>query len=278
MQVSITVTPLSEAIGAEIVGVDLSLPVSGNDLQIINSAIEKYLVIVVRAQRFSPKSLLSAVRLFGETMEQHLTDTLMDDYPEIALLDSREMPPDKEGKIIPFGGRDWHTDHTNHEIPPKFTALYALKLPDTGGDTSFANMHLAYNSLDENEQKILSKLQTVNKIEDFAYIDEKAREKFGKLPVHPLIRTHPSTHKKAIYIHPGKLENLVGMKAQDSHILIRNLLDKVITPQINYRHKWQKGDFLITDNRAVLHLAHQDYDLSEGRTMYRVLIKGERPI
>ena len=92
---SITVTPLSETIGAEIVGVDLSLPVSDNDIQIINSAIEKYLVIVVRAQRFSPKSLLSAVRLFGETMEQHLTDTLMDEYPEIALLDSREMPPDK---------------------------------------------------------------------------------------------------------------------------------------------------------------------------------------
>jgi taurine dioxygenase len=278
VQVSISVTPLSEAIGAEIIGVDLSLPVSVDDLQIIHTAIEQNLVVVLRDQRFDPQSLLSAVQLFGETMEQHLTDTLMDEHPEIALLDSREMPPDSEGKIISFGGRNWHTDHTNHEIPPKFTALYAIKLTATGGDTSFANMHLAYDSLDEDEQIALSKLQTVNKIEDFAYIDEKARETFGKMPIHPLIRTHPTTHKKAIYVHPGKLEKLVGMAAQDSHILIRDLLDKVITRKISYRHKWQKGDLLLADNRAVLHLAHQDYDLSEGRIMHRILIKGERPI
>ena len=275
---SISVTPLSEAIGAEIKGVDLSLSVSACDVQIIHAAIEQNLVIVLRDQRFSPQTLLSGIRLFGETMEQHLTDILMDEYPEIALLDSREMPPDEEGKIISFGGRDWHTDHTNHEFPPKFTALYAIKLPATGGDTSFANMQLAYDSLDVEEQKALSKLKTVNKIEDFAYIDEKAREKFGTMPVHPLIRTHPSTHKKAIYVHPGKLENLVNMEAQDSHALICNLLNKVITPKITYRHKWREGDLLIADNRAVLHLAHQDYDLSEGRIMYRVLIKGERPI
>jgi taurine dioxygenase len=98
------------------------------------------------------------------------------------------------------------------------------------------------------------------------------------MPVHPLIRTHPVTHKKAIYVHPGKLENLVDMEAHDSHALICNLLNKVITPKITYRHKWREGDLLIADNRAVLHLAHQDYDLSEGRIMYRVLIKGERPI
>ena len=98
------------------------------------------------------------------------------------------------------------------------------------------------------------------------------------MPVHPLIRTHPSTHKKAIYVHPGKLENLVNMEAQDCHALIRNLLDKVLTSKISYRHKWREGDLLIVDNRAVLHLAHQDYDLREGRIMYRVLIKGERPI
>ena len=275
---SISVTPLSEAIGAEIKGVDLSLSVSACDVQIIHAAIEQNLVIVLRDQRFSPQTLLSGIRLFGETMEQHLTDTLMDEYPEIALLDSREMPPDKEGRLISFGGRDWHTDHTNHEFPPKFTALYAIKLPATGGDTSFANMQLAYDSLDVEEQKALSELKTVNKIEDFAYIDEKAREKFGTMPVHPLIRTHPSTHKKAIYVHPGKLECLVNMEAQDSHTLIRNLLDKVITPKISYRHKWREGDLLIVDNRAVLHLAHQDYDLREGRIMYRVLIKGERPI
>ena len=274
----ISINPLSNAIGSEILGADLSQPVSSEDFSAINSAMKKSLVVVFRDQKLEPNNLLSAVHLFGNTMEQHLTDTLMEGHPEIAVLDSREMPPDKEGKIIPFGGRDWHTDHTNHEIPPKFTALYAIKLPASGGDTSFANMHLAFDSLPSSEKVKLSSLETVNKIEDFAYIDEAAREKFGKLPIHPLIRTHPDTGRKAIYVHPGKLEKLVGMEPAESQQLIQNLLEKVLTPDICYRHKWKEGDLLLCDNRAVLHLAHHDYDLKEGRIMHRILIKGERPV
>ncbi len=274
----VTINPLSKAIGAEILGVDLSEKVESEDLFHINLAMQKSLVLVFRNQKLEPNNLLSAVRLFGDTMEQHLTDTLMESHPEIAVLDSREMPPDKEGKIIPFGGRDWHTDHTNHEVPPKFTVLYAIKLPNSGGDTSFANMHLAFDSLPQSEKIKLSRLETVNKIEDFAYIDKTAREKFGKLPIHPLIRTHPDTGRKAIYVHPGKLEKIVGMEPEESQHVIQALLNKVLTPDICYRHKWREGDLLLCDNRAVLHLAHHDYDLNEGRIMHRILIKGERPV
>ena len=275
--VNIEVVPLSDAIGAEITGVDLSKAISPNELMIIKQAMIDHLVIVVRGQKLDPPELLTAVRLFGETMEQHLSDTLMKQYPEIAVLDSRKMPPDSEGNVIPFGARDWHTDHTNHKIPPKFTALYALKLPSMGGDTSFANMHLAFESLDAKEQARLGQFETVNKIEDFAYIDADAREKFGKFPIHPLIRTHPDTNRKAIYVHPGKLERLVGLDPESSLSIIRELLSRVIAPAISYRHSWCLGDLLLCDNRAVLHLAHQDYDLSEGRIMHRILLKGESP-
>ena len=158
----VTINPLSKAIGSEILGIDLSEKVDSEDLFHINLAMQKSLVLVFRNQKLEPNNLLSAVRLFGDTMEQHLTDTLMESHPEIAVLDSREMPPDKEGKIIPFGGRDWHTDHTNHEVPPKFTVLYAIKLPNSGGDTSFANMHLAFDSLPQSEKIKLSMLETVN--------------------------------------------------------------------------------------------------------------------
>ena len=115
-------------------------------------------------------------------MEQHLTDTLMESHPEIAVLDSHEMPPDKEGKIIPFGGRDWHTDHTNHEVPLNLQFYMLLNFKLRWG-YKFANMHLAFDSLPQSEKIKLSRLETVNKIEDFAYIDESAREKFGKLPI-----------------------------------------------------------------------------------------------
>ena len=274
---SIEVIPLSSAIGAEIIGIDLSKAIASDELIGLKQAMKEHLVVVIRGQKLDPPGLLAAVRLFGETMEQHLSDTLMEQFPEIAVLDSREMPPDSEGKVIPFGGRDWHTDHTNHEFPPKFTVLYALKLPSKGGDTSFANMHLAFESLELEERTKLAQLETVNKIEDFAYINPEARQKFGKFPVHPLIRTHPDTNRKAVYVHPGKLERIVGLDPESSHGIIKDLLSRIIVPEISYRHRWDLGDLLLCDNRAVLHLAHRDYDLSEGRIMHRILLKGEKP-
>ena len=254
---AVSITPLSENIGAEVTGVDFSQPLPAADLADIEQALLDHLVVVVRDQSLDPKQLLAATRLFGETMEQHLTDTLMDGHPEIAVLDSSKMPPDKQGRVIPFGARTWHTDHTNHEHPPKYTALYAINLPASGGDTSFANMNFGYTALPREEQASLLDLQTVNKIEDFGYIGEEARVKFGTLPVHPLIRTHPETGKKALYVHPGKLERIVGRDPNESQTFINNLLDRVITPENTYRHKWRLGDLLFCDNRAVLHRAHK---------------------
>ena len=158
---ALTITLLSDTIGAEVVGANLSQSAPAGDVDAIRQALIDHLVIVIRDQSLDPEQLLAALRLFGDTMEQHLTDTLMEAHPEIAVLDSRAMPPDKQGRVIPCGGRDWHTDHTNHARPPKYTALYALKLPPAGGDTSFANMHVAYASLPEDERAELSGLQTV---------------------------------------------------------------------------------------------------------------------
>lgn len=274
---AVLITPLSENIGAEVTGVDFSQPLPAAGLADIEQALLDHLVVVVRDQSLDPKQLLAATRLFGETMEQHLTDTLMDGHPEIAVLDSSKMPSDKQGRVIPFGARTWHTDHTNHEHPPKYTALYAINLPASGGDTSFANMNFGYTALPREEQASLLDLQTVNKIEDFGYIGEEARVKFGTLPVHPLIRTHPETGKKALYVHPGKLERIVGRDPNESQTFINNLLDRVITPENTYRHKWRLGDLLFCDNRAVLHRAHKDYDMAEGRVMHRVILRGDRP-
>ncbi len=274
---TLAIDSLSPTIGTEISGVDLSIEPPAETLRAIKDALRDRLVIVFRGQRLDPPQLLAALRCFGETMEQHLTDVLMETHPEIAVLDSRAMPPDKQGKIIPFGARAWHTDHTNHPRPPKLTALYAVTLPSSGGDTSFANMHVAYDGLPHARRNELDDLQTVNKIEDFGYISPTAREKFGTLPVHPFIRTHPETGKRAIYVHPGKTERIVGMEPDATQAFINSLLDEVITPQNTYRHRWQVGDLLLCDNRAVLHRAHQDYDMSEGRVMHRVILRGEIP-
>ncbi|NKC15402.1 MAG: hypothetical protein GKR94_25370 [Gammaproteobacteria bacterium] len=274
----LSITPLSETIGAEITGLDLCVCAVESALAQVRAALRDHLVIVIRDQRLDPRQLLAALRLFGETMEQHLTSTLMPEHPEIAVLDSRKMPPDKEGQVIPFGARDWHTDHTNHPRPPKLTALYAVKLPSEGGDTSFANMHVAYDCLGADEQARLGQLRAVNKIEDFAYISDEARAKFAARPVHPLIRTHPDTGKRALYVHPGKLERIQGMEPEESRRLVNELVERVITPANTYRHRWRIGDLLLCDNRAVLHRAHRDYRMADGRVMHRVILRGEVPV
>jgi taurine dioxygenase len=269
--------PLSDALGIEATGIDLAGPVSPDDVAALERALDEHLVLVVRGQKLTPAQYVAATRLLGETMPQHLTDMLMKDHPEIAVLNSAETKPAPDGTFAPVGAREWHTDHTNHERPPKYTALYGVKLPQSGGDTGFANMQRAYANLAAERQADLAKHTVVTKIEDREYVSAEDRGKYGKPRRHPLVRTHPSTGKKALYFHPGKIRNIEGMDEAESMAFVNDLLKTTIKPDVTYRHKWQPGDLVIWDNRAVLHLAHRDYDPAEGRVMHRILIKGEVP-
>lgn len=274
---TLSIAPLSDALGVEVTGIDLTMPVDPADLDAMKRALDDRLVMVIRDQTLNPEQYLAAVRLFGETMPQHLTDMLMEDYPEIAELDSRKTRVGPDGKFATVGSRDWHTDHTNHARPPKITALYAVALPRQGGDTGFANMQTAYAALPAYEQASLAALKTVNKIEDHDYVSAEDRVKFGAPQVHPLIRTHPATGRKALYVHPGKLDRIEGMEPEESLTFVNDLLDRIIQPDVTYRHEWRLGDVLLCDNRAVLHLAYHDYDHREGRVMHRAILEGEVP-
>ncbi len=120
-------------------------------------------------------------------------------------------------------------------------------------------------------------LKTINKIEDKAYVSDEARRKFGALQSHPLIRVHPESGRRSIYIHPGKVAYIKNKTPQDSKKFVNELMDEVIKPEVIYRHKWEPNDIVLWDNRAVLHLAYRDYDHTEQRIMHRVLLKGDRP-
>jgi taurine dioxygenase len=275
----VELSPLTPSFGVEAVGVDLAGSVSEDDLNAMREALKERLVMVVRRQNLTPEQYLAAASLFGDLMAQHLTNILMPEHPEIAVLDSRKADKDKNGQAIPTGSRAWHTDHTNHARPPKFTMLYAVKLPSKGGDTSFANMQAAFAALPAEDQARLSPMITVNVIEqDTGAVDETARASLTAAPQrHPLIRTHPDTGKKAIYVHPGKTQRIEGMEPEDTKTFVRDLLERAITPDVTYRHTWQPGDLVIWDNRATLHVAHRDYDADEGRIMHRVILEGEVP-
>jgi taurine dioxygenase len=273
----LTLTPLSDALGIEATGIDLSQPVAQADVEVMERALDEHLLLVVRDQSLTPDQYLAAAHLFGEIMPQHLTAMLMKDHPEIAVLDSTKTRPGPDGAVIPVGAREWHTDHTNHKRPPKYTALYGVKLPKSGGDTGFANMQLAYDGLSDSLKADLAKHTVVTKIEDHSYVSAEDRAKYGKPQTHPLIRTHPSTGKKALYFHPGKVRQLEGMEPEESLNFLNGLLEDAVKPEMTYRHKWRRGDLVIWDNRATLHVAHRDYDPAEGRIVQRILIQGEIP-
>jgi taurine dioxygenase len=270
-------TPLSDALGIEATGIDLSQPVAQADVDAMERALDEHLLLVVRDQSLTPEQYLAAAHLFGKIMPQHLTAMLMKDHPEIAVLDSTKTRPGPDGAVIPVGAREWHTDHTNHKRPPKYTALYGVKLPKSGGDTGFANMQLAYDGLSDTLKTDLAKHTVVTKIEDHSYVSDADRAKYGKPQTHPLIRTHPSTGKKALYFHPGKVRQLEGMEPEESLDFLNRLLEDAVKPEMTYRHKWRQGDLVIWDNRATLHVAHRDYDPAEGRIVQRILIQGEIP-
>ena len=274
---AISMKPLTDALGIEVTGIDLSAPVAAEDVAVLERALTDHLVMVFRDQNLSSAQYLAATRLFGETMEQHLTDLLMDDHPEIAVLDSRASDVGADGRGIPLGSKDWHTDHTNHAKPPKMTALYAVALPRSGGDTGFANMHMAYDALPEEDKANLTALKTVNRIEDSSYVSDEDKQRFGAAQIHPLVRTHPVTGKKAIFIHPGKTERIEGMDPDESGAFVDQLMARIIQPEISYRHQWRLGDLAIWDNCAVSHIAYRDYDHKEGRVMQRVILAGDTP-
>jgi len=276
----LSLKPLSDVLGVEATGVDLSGRLPDAEVAALNTAIEEHLVMVVRDQSLTPPQYLDAMRLFGDLMPQHLTHLLMPEHPEIAVLDSRKAAIGEDGGAIPIGSRDWHTDHTNHERPPKITAMLAVNLPSTGGDTGFANMQAAFEGLPAAEQASLSAMTTVNVIEQHThYVSDETRDALTAEPQrHPLIRTHPATGRKAIYVHPGKTERIEGMNPEESKHFINDLLERTITPDVSYRHQWRPGDLVIWDNQSTLHIAHRDYDHTEGRIMHRVILEGEVPV
>ena len=273
-----SVTPLSEALGARIDGIDLARPMSEETRAALNDALAEHLVIVFPAQELSPDRLLTASAVFGKAMAQHYSQFNLPDFPDIGVLSSRESERRPDGSAIIRGSECWHTDHTNRERPPKATILYALSLPSSGGDTSFANMRAAYEALPDEDKRRFAAMQTVNRLDRGNTAREADRAKYDVGIVHPLVRTHPDNGTKALYFHPTKTDRIVGMSPADSTALIDALLDRIIRPEIVYRHRWRVGDLLVCDNRAALHRAHADYDTTDDRVLHRVIVEGDRPV
>lgn len=275
---AMVVEPLSNALGAAITGVDLNDPAPG-DIAAIEQALADHLVVAVRDQTLTADGLIAVARRFGDISPQHMTDLMMRDHPEICVIDSRKVDIGDDGRPKLVGSDCWHTDHTNYKKPPKYTFLYAVQLPPSGGgDTGFANMQKAFDRLDAAEQERLLGMRTINAlVEAKSYTRAEDLTRYGEPCEHPLIRTHPISGKKAIYFHPTKVDKIVGMERKDSRALVYDLQARTIDESTTYIHRWRPKDLVIWDNRGVMHKAFDNYDHREGRVMHRVLVEGEVP-
>jgi len=264
----IRVVPIHPSLGAEIVGVDLGTPLDDPTRQLLTQALADHLALVFHGQSLTPAQYLAAASIFGPPMEQHYSQHNMPDFPLIGLIWHRNGQQPAE---------QWHTDHTNRECPPAATILYGVEIPSAGGGTSVANMRAAYAALPADERRRLESLTTFNGLDGHPDTRPEDAEKYGKPVEHPMIRTHPVHGSKAVYFHISKASRISGMTSEASKAYMRDLLDRMITPGTVYRHAWRKGDVLVIDNRATMHRAHGDYDRSESRVLWRVIVQGDRP-
>jgi len=263
------IRPLNENIGAEAIGFDLRQPLSSEQISELHQALLDNLVLVIRGQDLDPIQYRDAMAQFGEPMLQHREAFRLPECPDVSRIVNRE-------KMRPAAM--WHTDHTNHELPPKATVLYARKLPSQGGDTCFASMYAGYENLSEEDRDTLGAMVTINSMEkDNPTYSAKDRDQYDGGVPHPLIRTHPETGRKAVYFHLSKAQGIEGMPNEAVRPFLENLLEKVVQPEWVYRHRWEMGDVVICDNRCALHRADPNYDQAEERLLWRVILQGDRP-
>ena len=276
----IEVAPIAGAIGAEIGGVDLSRGLDDEVFEEINRAFLEYLVIFFRDQHLTPVALRDFAARFGPPNRYPFAKSL----PECDEV----IPVIKEAHETANFGGGWHSDTCYLERPPKCTCLLAVETPRLGGDTLFANMYLAYEKLSEGMKAMLEGLYAVNSASllrrdnvntrfGFASIqgqNEDAAE--ATMAEHPVVRTHPETGRKSIYVDALHTPRFRDMSEAESRPILDYLFRQAARPEFTCRFQWRPGSLAVWDNRCAQHNALNDYH-GHRRVMHRVTVEGDRP-
>jgi taurine dioxygenase len=268
---------LSGSIGAEILGIDLASEPGDNVIGQIRQAWLEHNVIFFRDQDLPPARFLAFAKRFGEVVEYPFVKGI-EGFPEI-------IPVIKlEHETKNFGGI-WHTDTAYLEIPPMGTMLIAREVPPCGGDTLFANTYLAYETLSEGLKRMLDGLIAVNYSakadvtrtrEDRLRDGGKAEAKKEYISEHPVVRTHPETGRKALYVNFGHTVRFKDMTEAESAPLLKFLFEHQTRPEFTCRFNWRVGSLAFWDNRCTLHNPVNDYH-GFRRVMHRITLAGDRP-
>jgi taurine dioxygenase len=271
-------------LGAEVVGLDLSRPVSDVDFARIHAAHLDHHVLVFRDQLITPRQQAEFSRRFGPLQIHVLRNFQLAGYPEVLVV-SNIM---EDGKPIGLGdaGHFWHSDLSYKERPSLGSLLHAQELPEEGGDTLFANMHLAYDTLPaalrnairgaRAEHSYLCKYAELQARSPWRPNLTQAQIEEVKPVIHPVARVHPETGRRALFVSEHFTTRIIGRPDDESKALLQELFAHSVKPEHIYRHLWQPHDLVFWDNRSLMHLAAGTPE-NQRRKMYRTTIEGDVP-
>lgn len=264
-----TANRVTPYMGAELDGIDLTRPLSSSQADELRDALARYQVIFFRNQEIGHDAHKDFGRLFGP-LAIHSAVAGIDGHPEIVAIHA-----DADSKFV--AGESWHSDLSADEKPPLGSILYLHTVPDTGGDTMFSSMYKAYDSLSDRMKDYLEGLEAVHDANPVYHALFKDYDKRYPVATHPVIRTHPATGKKCLFVNSSYTTRIEGLSDEESGAILGFLFDHVKNPNFQIRFRWKPHSIAFWDNRAVQHLAVWDY-FPEVRSGYRVTIAGEKPI
>jgi taurine dioxygenase len=285
----IKVDPVTPLIGAEISGVDLSRPIDQDTADDIVRALHNWRVVFFRDQTLTNDQLKAFGRAFGPLTPAHPIAEGLDEHPEIwerAIDDYRtrrietySRPPSAKP---PTDYKGWHIDITFVANPNRYSILYGVEIPPYGGDTLFANLIAAYDGLSPKIQELIWDLQAVHKTSGYDSTEGRARRD-GRKPgpfvsLHPLVRVHPETGEKLLFLNPGTTSHIIGLKEPESRAILDLLYHELTRPEYAVRFRWAPRSLVVWDNQAVAHAGPIDYaHFDLPRVVRRITVAGELP-
>ena len=282
----LTVNPIGDPIGAEILGADLSQPIDDATFAEIEAAFAEHSVVVLRDQKVSPDHQLAFARRLGELEINAFDRFRLEGYDGVLKVSNLQ----EDGKPIGYAdaGSFWHSDMSYTPTPPRCTMLYAIEVPhdEDGvplGETMFASAVDAYDALPDKTKERIEDLRAIHsfsaKKRGVKKAVELSQEQIDKNPpvAHPIVRTHPATGRKAIYVTADECIGIEDMDDDQALPFLRELSEHVVKPDFQFTHEWRVGDLLMWDNCAVQHVAVRNYEWPQRRMMHRVTVGGSIP-
>ena len=281
---AVKIRPLCDALGAEVIGADLTNPLSGEDAKAVEEAFFDHHLLCFRSDPLEPSEFARVARYFGEPQLQLIRTQRHGEASEVSVLESTyKSADDKPDDLTRVRLSGWHTDDSYFETPAKATMLQSIVIPDSGGQTKFCNTRKAYEDLPDEKKAQIDGLKAVHGYDTKrapGRPKKRTQQETDETPdvIHPLVRTHEDTGYRSLYFNANRTDRIVDWERSKSDAVLDEVYEQITKPNNQYHHEWRVGDLLLWDNRCLVHSVNVDYPVGQRRLHQRILLKGSRPV